>query len=258
MTKTTKAANQGATPSYDPNETVNLSAVLSRQHELVQFNAWIVGDTPLICHAWSEKAKRQMLEKQVGAAKTGKEPKDPYQDFRNSLYEIEPGVYGFPAMGVKNSWLSAAHKDKNIPRTSAQAGLWLDADIVRLRPGLAGAICDMPLLRIYGSDPEMREDMVSIGAGFKKTANLSYRGQFTVWAMKVKGRTNPLMVNPEKLARLAYDGGMSVGVGEWRNEKKGFFGAYHLADPAEARAWDAFAAGTGPLPVPANYKIAAE
>jgi hypothetical protein len=51
---------------------------------------------------------------------------------------------------------------------------------------------------------------------------------------------------------------MSVGVGEWRNEKKGFFGAYHLADPAEARAWDAFAAGTGPLPVPANYKIAAE
>lgn len=260
MTKAKQAADQGAAtaPSYDPNVTVNLSTVLSRVPELLQFEVWIVGDTPLISHAWSEKAKRQMLEKQVGATKAGKEPKDPHQDFLNSLYEMKEGVYGFPAMGVKNSWISAAHKDKNIPKTEAQAALWIHGDIVRVRPALQGAICDMPLIRVYGSDPEMREDMVSVGTGFKKTATLAYRGQFTVWAMKIRGRTNPRLLNPEKLSRLVTDGGMSFGIGEWRPEKKGFFGTFHVADAAEEAAWDAFAAGKGPLPIPSNYKLAAE
>ena len=30
----------------------------------------IVGDSPLIVHAWSEKAKREMLEKQMKVTKT--------------------------------------------------------------------------------------------------------------------------------------------------------------------------------------------
>lgn len=236
---------------WDTNKTYNLGAIIAtRQNVQVGFTAWLVGDTPLIVHAWSEKAKRQMLEKQIGAAKSGKEQRDPDDDFRNALYVISEGVYGFPAMGVKNSFLSAAHKDKNIPRTSAQAGLWVDGQMTRLKPGREGAVCDMPLMRIYGDEPVMREDMVSIGAGFKKTANLAYRPQFTIWAIKVTGRTHPLLINPDKLSVLILDAGGSIGLGEWRAEKKGNFGAYHLATMEEEAAWEDFAAGTGPMPVP--------
>lgn len=248
-----KQAKATSSSTWDAEKTYNLSELLSDEPELVHFTTWIVGDTPLIVHAWSEKAKRQMLEKQVGAAKTGKETRDPEQDFLNALYEMGDGRYGFPAMGVKNSWLSAAHKDKNIPKTTAMASIWIDGDMYRLRPGLAGAICDMPLLEIFGSEPEMREDMVSIGAGFKKVANLAYRPQFTVWGMRIKGRVNPKVVSPAKLARLANDGGQAVGIGEWRCEKKGVFGSYHLANVAEERQWEAYASGKGPLPVPEGH-----
>ena len=37
--------------------------------ELRNVTLKIVGDTPLIVHAWSEKAKRMMLEAQMGLAK---------------------------------------------------------------------------------------------------------------------------------------------------------------------------------------------
>ena len=54
--------------------------------ELVSVNITIKGTTPLIVHAWSEKAKREMLDKQMGVAKKRKhEIKVPTNDFINSL-----------------------------------------------------------------------------------------------------------------------------------------------------------------------------
>ena len=238
-------------------ETPSLSAQLSKKTQFRGFKTWIVGDTPIITHAWSEKAKREMLQKQVKATKAGKEARDPQADFVSSLYEMTPGVFGFPATGVKNCILSAAHKDKGIARSGVMAALWINAEMVRVRPALAGAVCDMPLIRIYGTEPEMREDMVKIGAGLNKTANLAYRAQFTIWAMKVTGRFNPTVVTEEALAFLIQESGFASGLGEWRNERKGMFGAFHMADADEEAQWDAYASGAGPLPVPASYREAA-
>ena len=58
--------------------------------------------------------------------------------------------------------------------------------------------------------------------------------------------------DPEYLCLLLSEGG------EWRNERKGMFGAFHLASADEEDAWERFAAGTGDLPVPASYRQAAE
>jgi hypothetical protein len=166
-------------------ETVSLAKALSKKTDFKGFTVWLCGDTPLITHAWSEKARREMLQKQTKATKPGKEQRDPQADFVSSLYEIGEDEYGFPVTGIKNAILSAAHKDKGIARSAVQSALWLNAEMVRTRPAHAGAICDMPLVRIYGSKPEMREDMVKIGAGLQKTANLSYRAQFTIWAIRI-------------------------------------------------------------------------
>jgi len=238
-------------------EHVSLSALLSIKPRFTGFAVWLVGDTPLITHAWSEKARREMLSAQVGATRPGKEPRDPQADFVSSLYEMHGGTFGFPVTGVKNCILSAAHKDKGIARSVVMAALWINAQMVRTRPALAGAICDMPLVRIWGGSPEMREDMVRVGTGLQKKASLAYRGQFTVWAIKVSGRMNASVIKPEQLAFLIQEAGVGAGVGEWRNEKKGMFGAFHLADPEEEAAWNAFSKG-GPLPVPTSYQLAAE
>jgi hypothetical protein len=236
----------------------SLASALTKKPTFKSFSVWLVGDTPLITHAWSEKARREMLSKQVKAPKAGKEARDPQADFVSSLYEMGEEKYGFPVTGIKNCILSAAHKDKGIARSATMAALWLDAEMVRVRPALAGAVCDMPLVRIYGTAPEMREDMVKVGKGLTKIASLAYRAQFSIWGIRFSGRFNAAVLNAEQIAFLIAEAGMAYGLGEWRNERKGVFGAFHLADSDEEAAWDEFAAGKGSLPVPMSYKKAAE
>jgi hypothetical protein len=238
-------------PAGDSSESVsvNLAQFLSKKPTFKRFELWLIGDTPLITHAWSHKAKLEMLQKQVKAPKSGKEARDPQADFVSSLYEIGDGVYGFPAMGVKNCILSAAHKDKGIPRSVVQSALWIDSTMARTLSATPGAICDLPLLRIYGSQPEMREDMVRVGSGLNKTASLAYRGQFTTWAFRLSGRFNASVLNEEALSFLIIEAGASYGLGEWRPERRGPFGTFRLASAEESALWDAYAAGKGPLPV---------
>lgn len=223
------------------------------------FSIWIVGDTPLITHAWSKKAKDEMFNKQVNLVNTkrGKEPKNPDQEFVDSLYDLGDGTYGFPAMGVKNCILSAAHKDKGIARDMTMRALWINAQMHRVRPAKKEAICDMPLLRIYGDEPVMREDMVKIGSGLNKVAAFAYRGQFSTWGMRITGRFNAHQLNMEAIAFLISECGVAAGLGEWRNERRGMFGAFHLADDIETKAWEKFAAKKGPMPQSVAYAMAA-
>jgi hypothetical protein len=239
---------------------MTITAERHSRENLQSFRLLIVGDTPLITHAWSEKAKREMLDKQQKLDSVGREAKDPEADFRASLYPIdEPlGVYGFPATGVKNTLVASAHKDKNIAKVDVRKALFIHGDMTRLMPAKGGAICDVPLLRIWGSAPVMREDMVKIGSGLNKVATLSYRGQFTFWAIELRGLFNPYILNKEKLIRIVSDAGIECGVGEWRNERSGLFGSFHIASREELAEWNEFMANGGPVPMAYELQQAAE
>jgi hypothetical protein len=241
-----------------PGGMITLTSAMSKHSTWQRFGVWLVGDAPLITHAWSEKAKREMLAKMVKAVKSQREERNPEEEFLSSLYEIKPGLYGFPVTAMKKAILSFSHKDKGIAKTTVMAGLWLDYEIVSQRPALAGAICDMPLVRIAATQPQMREDMVRIKGRGGSTANFAYRAQFWPWAVKLTGKIDPEAVPPEVLAFLIEGGGRACGIGDWRTEKSGVFGSFHLAEPAEASAWDKFAAGKGPIPTPISLAEAAE
>jgi hypothetical protein len=230
------------------------------------FTLWLVGHTPLIVHAWSQKAKESMLGKQQKEVSEGLDTRDPAADFEASLYPMSPETdaageriplekrtFGFPVTAVKKAMLSVAHKDRGVPRATVMGALRLKHEMIRVMPALAGAVCDMPLVRIYGSPPEMREDMVRVGAGLNKKATLAYRAQFSVWAIRIRGQVNISTCPFEWIPFLARHSGLAVGIGDWRNEKNGIFGAYHIASPQEIEEWEAYRRGAGPLPAPVKF-----
>lgn len=225
---------------------------------LKRFNVWIVGDSPLICHAWSEHARREMFDKQLKTIKVqGREARDPIRDFINSLYDMGDGIYGFPVTALKKAMRESAHVNRGITKVSVFPSIFFNYDIVSVRPALASAKCNMPLVRIVAEKPVMREDMVRVGKGLNKTASLAYRGEFYPWAMNLTGRLNTAAISEEALSNLALWSGLEVGIGEWRTEKSGVMGSYHPATEEEARAWERFRSGDGPIPVPDNYREAA-
>lgn len=238
----------------------NQQSLFSKRTNWQGLKFWIVGDMPLICHAWSKKAKLEMMQKQTKSTRGGREARDPRQDFIDSLYELEEGkgACGFPVTAVKKAMVDFAHKDKGIPKETVKKAVFFHSDMVSVRPALAGAVCNMPLVRVWGSAPQMREDPVKIGSGMKKTASLAYRAQIFPWAIEIRGRFNADEITPATIGFLVENSGLASGIGDWRNERGGVFGAYHLGHPKEEAAWTAFAEGRGPLPQPMPSEDAAE
>lgn len=178
----------------------------------------VIGDTPLICHAWSTKAKGEMLAKQMKKAKPGRAAKDPEDDFKQSLYPMDGG-FGFPVVAFKNAAVTACTSVAGITKVAARQAF-------RVGGSLDGA----ELVKIEGGKPEPREDMVRIGMG---TADIRYRGQFVHWWAKVRVRFNANVLSAEQIVNLFNTAGFGVGVGEWRMEKDGQFGCFHVASGEE-------------------------
>lgn len=172
----------------------------------------LIGDSPLIVHAWSEKAKRQMLDKQMKRATKAKEAKDPEADYEACFYRTPEGTYGFPAIGVKAAMVSACR--------------FVDAKMTVLR-GACHIDCEM--LQVIG-DPRPREDMVRVGMG---TADIRYRPEFPEWRMPVAVKFNAAVISAEQIANLLNAAGFGVGIGEWRPEKNGQYGRFHVASSEE-------------------------
>lgn len=193
----------------------------------------IVGDTPLIMHAWSEKAKREMLEKQMKVTKTkARDAKNPVEDFIRSMYWLTPmplemteegfetainsgARFGFPVTAFKQAAISAAYrmgwsKDK----ASLRGAFFIDSD-------------ENQMIEIKGEPPIMREDMVRVGMG---TADIRYRGEFRKWYAEFDVSYNANgQYSLEQIVNIINAGGYVCGVGEWRPERDGQYGMFHVA-----------------------------
>lgn len=185
----------------------------------------VIGDSPLIVHAWSEKAKREMLDKQMKKAKQAKEAKNPRADFEASLYRLGDG-YGFPSIGFKAAAVTACTSVAGITKIAARQAFHILGEDIDVNGAFEGTKARVNLVRIQGGEPSMREDMVRVGMG---TADLRYRGEFADWHAKVLVRFNANVLSEAQILNIINVAGFAVGVGEWRPEKDGMNGMFHVA-----------------------------
>lgn len=211
-----------------------------RPIEIKRVPVHIVGDTPMIMHAWSVKAKQMMLDAQMGRAKGKQKPKkSPAEDFIESMYwlegkptitdamsedekmaafytAIENGAcFGFPVTAFKQAAISAAYR------------MGWSKDKVSLRGAFFIESNENGMIEIKSDVPVMREDMVRIGMG---TADIRYRGQFDNWSADLIISYNANgPYDLDSIINIINAGGYVCGVGEWRPEKDGQYGQFHVA-----------------------------
>jgi len=212
--------------------------------DLGVFTVKIVGDSPLIVHKWSHKAKEEMLGKQMKKASKGKEAKVPAKDFVDSLYWLDEngnllatqyeipvelenvtndtspeeiyevimkGRFGFPACAFKASAIDAGYQQGVIAKKTTARGAFHILEEYAVIEGI----------------PEMREDMVQIG-GISKVADIRYRPMFRTWSTTLTIKYNKNAITPEQIINLMNYGGFANGVGEWRPSRDGSFGTFHV------------------------------
>jgi len=187
--------------------------------QVQQAEVKIRGLSPLIMHRWDEKAKREMLDKQM--KKTVKrQPKEPQKQYEDSIYWLNDKHVGFPADAFKQSMVRGADllggKDVGMPMNKMRMSFFIHGEYSQKD--------DRDLVPLTG-ELSMREDMVRLQGS---TADIRYRGQVMNWEATLRISYNSSQVSFDQLVNMIQAAGYGVGVGEWRPERKGTFGRFEV------------------------------
>lgn len=198
-------------PSAKPKLSVVPSIIRIPEPDLRLMSVDLVGLSPLLCQRFSEKAGRQIAEGQSGAPKSKKRtPRDPHQEYLDSMHEHPSGGYAFPASAFRKAAISACRMLDGLPMTVARTLF----------------ICPQELVKIEGSKPVMDTRHVRLSSG---SVDLRYRGIFHEWKTKLEIRYNAGATSVEQIANLLVLAGECIGVGELRPEKGGNYGRFSIA-----------------------------
>ena len=122
--------------------------------------------------------------------------------------------WGFPVCAVKQSANSSAYRLGWVKNQMELRGAYfLETEFGNM-------------FEIQGCIPEIREDMVRISGG---TADIRYRAEFKNWYAEMTLNYNASgNLTLEQILNCINAGGYCCGLGEWRPEKDGDYGRYHI------------------------------
>lgn len=199
-------------PEKGTEEKVADEKVVLEKMDVRTFDVILRGLSPLIVHKFSEKAKKQIEDKQAKKAVKGKEKREPKLEYLAACY-VMPGseagkegcVYAIKAAAFKCAAVGAC-RYIDMTMQFAKGAFFIEAEADGLIP-----------LKFSGTHPRMHEDAVRIGQG--GTLDLRYRPEFAEWSVAVKVRYNATAISAEQIINLLNYAGFHSGVGELRPEK---------------------------------------
>jgi hypothetical protein len=210
------------------------------------FKCRLIGETPLVIHAMGEKKRKEMrdLMGPKTAASKVRPPKDQAGEYFDAMYILNN------QMGKDGKRPNPHHNDQEYSYEGIFVPLaFEDATAVHgvrasgFRLGMVraakscGAVmtdtrCNMRVRSPFGSFvPLSFESVVSREDPVKLQGNktdLRYRPEYTGWSVDIEIEHMSDIIGPEQLIQLLRISGRTVGVGEWRNERGGEFGAFDV------------------------------
>jgi hypothetical protein len=96
--------------------------------QIKQMVVEIFGSSPIIFHKWSEKAKRQIREKQAKKAQKGRETRNPEAEYKDSFYYDKDGDIAFPTLCIKQAITNAARSLDGVPMTLLRGNVFVLGD----------------------------------------------------------------------------------------------------------------------------------
>lgn len=172
--------------------------------------------SPLVIHAFAEKAKQEIRDKQQKKARKAKDERKPQEEFLASRYLDAKGRECAPVTAVKKALVSAATAFDDLTKVALRQALFVS-------PADDPASMFIPIEKHDGSLAvgTMREDAVTIGMN---TRGLAYRPEYPEWQIRVKVEYNPRLVSLEQLLALVDQAGWGIGICEGRPERSSALG----------------------------------
>jgi hypothetical protein len=199
--------------------TVEIPRIATAQSQLI-----LLGRSPLIMNRLSEKARHELLApsgRKTAAARASSLKHDPIQEFHAAPHRIAdveaPTLLGMPASAVKGALMTAALDLPGAKRTQIGRLVWVEGG---------------ELLPVYGM-PQLLMSVVR-SADMNKTPDIRTRVIVSAWCMVVDVSYVMPLIQPNSLQNLAYAAGLTVGIGDYRQEKgKGSYGSFDIVESVD-------------------------
>ena len=170
----------------------------------------------LVVHAFADKAKQEIRDKQQKKAKKAKEERKPEEEFKAAMILDADGHECVPVTAIKKALISAATAFDDLTKVGLRQAIFV-------APTHNPASMFVPIQTYDGAFAHgtMREDAVTIG---NNTRGLTYRPQYPEWQLQITVEYNPRIVSHEQLEALLDQAGWGVGICEGRPEKSSALG----------------------------------
>ena len=180
----------------------------------------IVGVTDFIAHKFSEKALKEIQDKQGGQPRSNKRAaRRPEDECHDARYIDSQGKDCVRAIWFKKGMAEMA-KYFGIPKHAVETSVWVEGDLIPIK--------------FRGKKPVMRTDPVKIGRFPNKVTTLAYRPSYPDWSCRIRVGFDKNILSAQQVIALLAHAGAKNGIGEWRPQKNGDFGRFEVK-PATRR-----------------------
>jgi hypothetical protein len=170
----------------------------------------------LVVHAFAEKAKAEIRDKQQKKAKKAKEERKPHEEFLSARVIDEFGRECVPIVAIKKCLVTAVTSMENLTKVGMRQAIFA-APLANL----SSMECPIETYDGKFAVGTMREDAVTIGINKR---GLTYRPQYIDWQLRVRLEYNSTLVSSDQLRELLTQAGWGVGICEGRPEKSSALG----------------------------------
>jgi hypothetical protein len=169
------------------------------------FKVTLKGTAPLIHHEWSEKAKKQIRDKQQKKASKAHGKRNPNGEYEASKIKNSKGKLAIKAIWIKKAVVAAARNIDGVPMTLLRGAVFVRGD-------------EDGLIPLRYKKEKMVEDVVRLSGG---TSDLRYRPYIHDWEADVEIQHNADVLSTEQVVNLLKIAGFACGIGERRPGKSG-------------------------------------
>jgi hypothetical protein len=184
----------------------------------------IRGDTPLLQHRFNESAEQASSTRKVLVANG-----TPRQEAEKVAYRAKDGSFYFPGAAIGRLIREAGsnHKLRGSRRSAkfvVPAAVLIMDDAIQLLNGDGASLA---------KDFEVDSRPVTIPA--TKGRIMRHRPRFDKWSAKFTIRINEAILPIDFIQQLLTEGGLAIGIGDFRPEKSGPFGTFQITSWLEKK-----------------------